>query len=76
MTRIVSRDGVVNIDNAGIAPGRGGYLHRESRCLDKFAASKVKEFRSLKSAIDRTARLRIVEAVRSAMVLDSEQRLE
>jgi predicted RNA-binding protein YlxR (DUF448 family) len=76
MTRIVSRDGVVNIDHAGFAPGRGGYLHRESHCLDKFAASKVKEFRSLKSAIDRAARFRIVEAVRSAMVLDSEQRLE
>jgi predicted RNA-binding protein YlxR (DUF448 family) len=76
MVRIVSHDGVVNIDNAGIAPGRGGYLHRESRCLEKFAASKVKEFRSLKSAVDRAARLRIVEAVRSAMTLDSEQRLD
>jgi predicted RNA-binding protein YlxR (DUF448 family) len=76
MVRIVSRAGVVNIDNAGTAPGRGGYLHRESRCLEKFAASKVKEFRSLKSVVDRAARLRIVEAVRSAMALDSEQRLE
>ena len=59
------------MDHTGSAPGRGGYLHPHSRCLEKFAASKVKEFRSLKSGIDRNQRLRIIEAVKSATVLDS-----
>jgi predicted RNA-binding protein YlxR (DUF448 family) len=59
------------MDHTGSAPGRGGYLHPHSRCLEKFAASKVKEFRSLKSGIDRTQRLRIIEAVRGSTVLDS-----
>jgi predicted RNA-binding protein YlxR (DUF448 family) len=76
MTRIVARDGRVNIDSAGRAPGRGGYLHPEPRCLEKFAASKVKEFRSLKSSIDRDQRLRIIDAVRAAISLDSEARLK
>ena len=41
MTRIVAHKGMVTIDNTGSAPGRGGYLHPEPRCLEKFAASKV-----------------------------------
>jgi predicted RNA-binding protein YlxR (DUF448 family) len=76
MIRIVARNGMVSIDNAGGAPGRGGYLHPEPRCLEKFAASKVKEFRSLKSSIDRDQRLRIITAVRAATSLDSEARLK
>ena len=72
MTRIVARNGMITIDKAGSAPGRGGYLHSEPRCLEKFAVSKVKEFRSLKSSIDRDQRLRIVEAVRGVTLLGSE----
>jgi predicted RNA-binding protein YlxR (DUF448 family) len=71
MTRIVSRNGMVTIDQTGSAPGRGGYLHPQARCLEKFAASRVKEFRSLKSGIDRAQRLRIIEAVKGASMLDS-----
>jgi predicted RNA-binding protein YlxR (DUF448 family) len=74
MTRIVAHKGMVTIDNTGSAPGRGGYLHPESRCLEKFAASKVREFRSLKSSIDRDQRLRIIAAVRAVTSLDSEAR--
>ena len=76
MTRIVARNGMISIDDAGSAPGRGGYLHPEPRCLEKFAASKVREFRSLKSGIDRVQRLRITEAVKGATALDSEARLK
>jgi predicted RNA-binding protein YlxR (DUF448 family) len=74
MIRIVARNGTFAIDVTGSAPGRGGYLHAQDGCLEKFAASKVREFRSLKSGIDRSRRLRIVEAVRSATSLDSELR--
>jgi predicted RNA-binding protein YlxR (DUF448 family) len=76
MARVVARDGMVIIDNVGSAPGRGGYLHREPRCLEKFAAAKVREFRSLKSSIDRDQRLRIIDAVKGATALDSEARLK
>jgi predicted RNA-binding protein YlxR (DUF448 family) len=71
MTRIVSRNGMITMDHTGSAPGRGGYLHPNPRCLERFAASRVKEFRSLKSGIDRTQRLRIIEAVKGAALLDS-----
>jgi predicted RNA-binding protein YlxR (DUF448 family) len=71
MRRIVSRDGMVRIDYTGSAPGRGGYLHPDPRCLEKFAASKVKEFRSLKSSIDRYQRLRIIADVKGSFALDS-----
>jgi predicted RNA-binding protein YlxR (DUF448 family) len=76
MTRIVAHNGMITIDNAGSAPGRGGYLHPEPRCLEKFAAFKVKEFRSLKSSIDRSQRLRIIAAVTATTSLDSEARLK
>jgi len=71
MRRIVSIGGMVTIDYTGSAPGRGGYLHPHPRCLEKFAASKNREFRSLKSGIDRAQRLRIIEAVRGSSALDS-----
>jgi len=72
MTRIVAHNGMVTIDNEGSAPGRGGYLHPEPRCLEKFAASKVREFRSLKSSIDRDQRRRIIAAVKGVTSLGSE----
>jgi len=71
MRRIVSSAGMITIDDTGSAPGRGGYLHPDPRCLEKFAASKVKEFRSLKSPIARDQRLRIIEAVKGSIALDS-----
>jgi predicted RNA-binding protein YlxR (DUF448 family) len=65
MLRMVARDGVVILDSKGNEPGRGGYIHPESRCLEKFATSKVKEFRSLKCRIDHAERLRITEAAKA-----------
>ncbi len=66
---------MVTIDETGSAPGRGGYLHPEPECLEKFAVTKVKEFRSLKSSIDRDQRRRIIDAVKSAISLDGEASL-
>jgi predicted RNA-binding protein YlxR (DUF448 family) len=59
---------MITIDYTCSAPGRGGYLHPNPHCLEKFAASKTREFRSLKSGIDRDQRLRIIEAVRATSV--------
>ena len=76
MTRIVASRGLISIDDSGSAPGRGGYLHPEPQCLEQFAASRVREFRSLKSSIDRDQRRRIIEAVKGATLLDCEARLK
>ena len=62
------------LDDAAKAPGRGGYLHPETNCIEKFVASKAKEFRSLRSRIERSERLRIAEIIKRR--LDSEMRLE
>jgi predicted RNA-binding protein YlxR (DUF448 family) len=74
MVRLIMYEGMIKLDDAGSAPGRGGYLHPETNCIDKFIASKVKEFRSLKSRIERAERIRIAQAIKRR--LDSEMRLE
>jgi predicted RNA-binding protein YlxR (DUF448 family) len=74
MIRLTVREGMIRLDDAGTAPGRGGYLHPEPNCIEKFVASKVKEFRSLRSRIERPERLRIAETIKRR--LDSEVRLE
>jgi predicted RNA-binding protein YlxR (DUF448 family) len=74
MIRFTVREGMIRLDDAGTAPGRGGYLHPEPNCIEKFVASKVKEFRSLRSRIERSERLRIAELIKRR--LDSEVRLE
>jgi predicted RNA-binding protein YlxR (DUF448 family) len=74
MIRFTVREGMIRLDDAGTALGRGGYLHPERNCIEKFVASKVKEFRSLRSRIERSERLRIAEVIKRR--LDSEVRLE
>jgi predicted RNA-binding protein YlxR (DUF448 family) len=74
MVRIAIRDGMIKIDFTGFAAGRGGYLHPDSTCLEKFAASKRKEFRSLKSGIDSKHRDEIIAAIKRR--LDSGMRVE
>jgi predicted RNA-binding protein YlxR (DUF448 family) len=74
MLRLIMHQGVIKLDDAGTAPGRGGYLHPEINCIDKFIASKVKEFRSLKSRVERAERIRIAQTIKRR--LDSEMRLE
>jgi predicted RNA-binding protein YlxR (DUF448 family) len=65
MIRLVApRADMVVADPEGKAPGRGGYLHRDAGCLEKFEASRVKQFRSLKVRIDRPERLKISEEIR------------
>jgi predicted RNA-binding protein YlxR (DUF448 family) len=64
MLRITARDDAVILDVLGNTPGRGAYLHSGLDCLEKFVASKVKEFRSLGRKIDRLERLRVVEEIK------------
>jgi predicted RNA-binding protein YlxR (DUF448 family) len=70
MVRIAMRDGVLTVDQDRRIAGRGGYLHRASGCLAKFARSKVKEFRSLRRtiALDERRQIanRIAELIQSA----------
>jgi predicted RNA-binding protein YlxR (DUF448 family) len=74
MVRIAACDGTIALDLEGAMPGRGGYLHPDRRCLERFVASKIKEFRSLKRSIERADRLRISDEI--ARWLASERRLE
>jgi predicted RNA-binding protein YlxR (DUF448 family) len=67
MVRIVDSDGTVVTDLRGALPGRGGYLHASEECLERFARSRVKEFRSLHRAVDRAARERIAESIRTRL---------
>jgi predicted RNA-binding protein YlxR (DUF448 family) len=69
MVRIVAREGKLVLDMDGRAQGRGAYVHREDACIDRFAASRMKEIRSLRTAIDRSERTRIAQAIRA--LLDS-----
>ncbi|HVN63971.1 MAG TPA: DUF448 domain-containing protein [Candidatus Binataceae bacterium] len=66
MVRIAVVDGVAVADVTARRPGRGGYLHRDERCLTRFADSKMKSFRSLGQGVDRAQRLAIAQAIRSA----------
>ncbi len=74
MLRIVVREGAVVFDPTADAPGRGGYLHPAAGCLEKFARSKVKQFRSLKAGISRSDRSRLTEQI--ARWLDSGRKVE
>jgi predicted RNA-binding protein YlxR (DUF448 family) len=74
MLRIAARGQTMILDLEGGVPGRGGYLHPDGGCLEKFAASKIKEFRSLKRSVDRSERLRITEEIKRWLA--SERRLE
>ncbi len=74
MLRIAIRDGLPVLDERGNIAGRGGYLHPGAECLERFVKSKVRQFKSLRSGIDREQRMRIVQSIRTR--LDSEASLE
>jgi predicted RNA-binding protein YlxR (DUF448 family) len=74
MVRIASHRGMVRLDVSGGAAGRGGYLHPAPRCLEQFTGSRIKEFRSLKSRVDRETRSALAEEIRRR--LDSGMKLE
>ena len=69
MVRMVARDRKLMLDADGRAEGRGAYVHRDAVCIERFAASRMKVIRSLKTAIDRSERTRIAQAIRE--LLDS-----
>jgi predicted RNA-binding protein YlxR (DUF448 family) len=67
MVRIVVATGGVQPDFEGRKPGRGGYLHPQDECLERFIRSKVREFRSLRVKIDREQRTFVVETIRERL---------
>ncbi|MGO9606777.1 MAG: YlxR family protein [Candidatus Binataceae bacterium] len=67
MVRIAVVDGKVVPDFEGRMVGRGGYLHFDDGCLERFAKSKVKEFKSLKVRIERDQRTSIIQAIRARL---------
>jgi predicted RNA-binding protein YlxR (DUF448 family) len=67
MVRIAESDGAVITDESTAHAGRGGYLHPREDCLERFVRSKAREFRSLRRAVDRAARQRIVESIRTRL---------
>ncbi len=74
MVRLAAVGAQVSIDAARRMGGRGGYLHPRRECLESFARSKTREFRSLRVALDRQARAAITQMLRTR--LDSNGSLE
>jgi predicted RNA-binding protein YlxR (DUF448 family) len=74
MVRLAAVGSRVSVDEARRLGGRGGYLHPRRECLDNFARSKLREFRSLRVAMDREARSSITQTLRAR--LDSSGALE
>ena len=74
MVRLAALGEVVRLDPAARGAGRGGYLHRREECLQGFARSKVKQFRSLGRRVSLDERLKIAELIRTR--LDSKTPLE
>ncbi len=67
MVRVAIRDGAPIMDLERRAGGRGGYLHRDADCLDRFLKSKVREFKSLKCKLARADRECLVSAIRARL---------
>ena len=62
----LNADGVLAIDRARRASGRGGYLHSKESCWDQFSSRKG-QVRSLARAIDKPTRLALVAALRRGL---------
>ena len=56
MVRLAAVEGDVRVDERRRLGGRGGYLHPRRECMDRFARARVREFRSLRVAIERGTR--------------------
>ncbi|HUY28253.1 MAG TPA: YlxR family protein [Candidatus Binataceae bacterium] len=74
MLRVVLSNGHAVLDAEKKLPGRGGYLHASADCVRRFVGSKVRQFKSLRSGIDKEQRMRIAETIRTR--LDRETSLE
>ncbi|HLW69629.1 MAG TPA: YlxR family protein [Candidatus Binataceae bacterium] len=66
LVRVTIVDGALVLDEPRERGGRGGYLHRDAGCLQKFVRSRVKEFRALRRGIPRDERSRITELLQVA----------
>jgi len=64
MVRLAIAGDAVVIDDTGAAPGRGGYLHLRGECLDRFAQSRAREYRSLKRTLNKIDKLPIINCLR------------
>jgi len=67
MVRIAVNAGQARPDFDGTGAGRGGYLHQQDECLERFIKSRVREFKSLRTKIDREHRIAIVEAIKERL---------
>src|SRR5579863_8574434 len=68
MARVaITAAGVATVDLTRSIRGRGAYLHLDGECVARFESSKVKEFKSLKTKIDRETRLAIGRAIRDQL---------
>jgi len=67
MVRIVAAAGGVQPDFERQKPGRGGYLHPQHECLERFIRAKVREFRSLRTKIDREQRSYVVQRIKERL---------
>ncbi len=74
MVRLAAVAGRVSVDETRRFGGRGGYLHPRCGCLENFARSKRREFRSLRVALGREARGSITQMLQAR--LDSKVALE
>jgi predicted RNA-binding protein YlxR (DUF448 family) len=66
MVRIAIVNDAPMIDAKRRLTGRGGYLHRDDVCLQKFVRSKVREFRSLRRKLTPDDRRRLTDAIHNA----------
>ena len=67
MVRIAVEHGNLRPDFKGTSSGRGGYLHRQPECLERFIKSKAREFKSLRMKIAPDQRRAIVEAIKERL---------
>jgi predicted RNA-binding protein YlxR (DUF448 family) len=67
MIRVAAQAGRAVADFEARIPGRGGYLHPQDECLDRFIRSKAREFKSLRMRLDKDQRTSLVEAIRQRL---------
>lgn len=69
LVRIAATGDRVELDAERRLPGRGGYLHPRTECMERFMSPRIKQFRSLKRKLNGAERLHIISSMR--MRLDS-----
>jgi predicted RNA-binding protein YlxR (DUF448 family) len=74
MVRIAIVNGHAEVDFEARQTGRGGYLHPEAECVERFVGSKIKEFRALRRKIERPERDQIAAAIK--LRLDRNSKVE